>query len=98
MALQVLQDVTHCVQGAKNTAGKTAVKLGLTGEQDLCTVGRIKKKNTKYCYLVTSILVLIFLQVGFLVRELCRRVNMQCVRASLISLFKLFFVFYHIIS
>lgn len=45
VALQVLQDVTHCVQGAKNTAGKTAVKLCLTGEQDLCTVGRIKKQT-----------------------------------------------------
>ena len=48
---------------------------------------------------MTSILVLTVdvLQVRLLVRELCRHLNMQCVRASLISLFKLFVVFYHIV-
>ena len=47
MALQVLQNITHSVQGAKNIAGKTAVKLCLTGEQDLCTeVLNMKQKQT----------------------------------------------------
>ena len=44
-ALQVLQDVTHSVEGAKNSAGKTPVKLGFTGEQDLCTEKKELKKK-----------------------------------------------------
>lgn len=46
-ALQVLQNITHSVEGAKNTAGKTVVKLCLTGEQDLCTEVLKKQANNK---------------------------------------------------